>query len=443
MKTIRARFPSVGLDGLPYGYEEKVSAVCCKGGGGDTTTVQKADPWEGQQPFLRDVFQAAQNQYRAGPIYASTQNPLAPLSDPTKRALEAYTQPGYATQGVQNAAMYGLGVVSDPTAAARYQSFAGGGGAGYGGGGASGNFVKSGVEHAKANTTNYSVPTANVDAATRLQAILNGADDPTFRAYMESANKNAADQIIRNKLLPQQVEQLMTGGYGGSSSQNIGRAAAVDIADTIGRNNNALILDHQGKQLEAANIVRGAQQDASAADIGAYNAGVAGASVQQRAAEAAAQQGTANREISLRAMMAGDDLTLRQAQLGGQLAPTYDALQYSQAGRDAMVGSIFDRRAQTEVDTSIAREMFNRNAPNVALQNYAGLVSGGGYGGTTTATGPGGGTSTLAGAAGGALAGVGAVGGATQAGLISAGAASGPVGWGIIGASALLGSGLI
>ena len=36
-----------------------------KGGG---TTVQKADPWVGQQPYLRDTWSAAQNLYRGGPM---------------------------------------------------------------------------------------------------------------------------------------------------------------------------------------------------------------------------------------------------------------------------------------------------------------------------------------------------------------------------------------
>lgn len=37
-----------------------------KKGGGSTTTVQKADPWAGQQPYLQDIFQQAQQLYNAG-----------------------------------------------------------------------------------------------------------------------------------------------------------------------------------------------------------------------------------------------------------------------------------------------------------------------------------------------------------------------------------------
>ena len=36
------------------------------GGGGSTTTVQKADPWSGQQPYLTDIFQKAQQLYNSG-----------------------------------------------------------------------------------------------------------------------------------------------------------------------------------------------------------------------------------------------------------------------------------------------------------------------------------------------------------------------------------------
>ena len=39
-----------------------------KGGGGGTNTVQKADPWAGQQPYLTSTFQEAQRLYNQGPM---------------------------------------------------------------------------------------------------------------------------------------------------------------------------------------------------------------------------------------------------------------------------------------------------------------------------------------------------------------------------------------
>lgn len=61
-----------------------------KGGGGSTTTVQKADPWAGQQPYLQDIFQQAQQLYNAGgmaPNYYPGQT-VAGQSDWTKQALQ-------------------------------------------------------------------------------------------------------------------------------------------------------------------------------------------------------------------------------------------------------------------------------------------------------------------------------------------------------------------
>ena len=61
-----------------------------KKGGGSTTTVQKADPWAGQQPYLQDIFQQAQQLYNAGgmaPNYYPGQT-VAGQSDWTKQALQ-------------------------------------------------------------------------------------------------------------------------------------------------------------------------------------------------------------------------------------------------------------------------------------------------------------------------------------------------------------------
>lgn len=59
-------------------------------GGGSTTTVQKADPWAGQQPYLQDIFQQAQQLYNNGqlsPDYYPGQT-VAGQSDWSKEALQ-------------------------------------------------------------------------------------------------------------------------------------------------------------------------------------------------------------------------------------------------------------------------------------------------------------------------------------------------------------------
>lgn len=58
------------------------------GGGGSTTTVQKADPWVGQQPYLKEVFAESQKLYDNGglaPDYYSG-NTIANQSDWTQQA---------------------------------------------------------------------------------------------------------------------------------------------------------------------------------------------------------------------------------------------------------------------------------------------------------------------------------------------------------------------
>jgi hypothetical protein len=87
------------------------------GGGGSTNTVQKADPWSGQQPYLTDTFGQAQSLYNNyNPTYynGTTQGAygagdfsgtVAPLSNQTNDYLTAAqnlgTQ-GTATEGATN-----------------------------------------------------------------------------------------------------------------------------------------------------------------------------------------------------------------------------------------------------------------------------------------------------------------------------------------------------
>jgi hypothetical protein len=57
------------------------------GGGGQTnTTVQKSDPWAGQQPYLTDVMQKSQDIYNRGPMQYYQGQTFAPLSAETQAA---------------------------------------------------------------------------------------------------------------------------------------------------------------------------------------------------------------------------------------------------------------------------------------------------------------------------------------------------------------------
>ncbi len=87
------------------------SGITLFGGGGSspnpqgsTTTVQKSDPWSGQQPYLTDVFSHAQNLYdNYSPQYfqGSTVAPLDPLQS---QAIALEAQRGLSGSPVGNAA---------------------------------------------------------------------------------------------------------------------------------------------------------------------------------------------------------------------------------------------------------------------------------------------------------------------------------------------------
>lgn len=80
------------------------------GGGKTTQTIQKSDPWIGQQEFLRQLFRDAQRQYERGPAPYYPGPTLAPVSPET---LQAQEMARAAVPGQQQ-----LG--SDATFAARY-----------------------------------------------------------------------------------------------------------------------------------------------------------------------------------------------------------------------------------------------------------------------------------------------------------------------------------
>ncbi len=85
------------------------------GGGGDTTTVQKADPWEGQQPYLKDIYAQTGGLYGSGMGYTPYSGPrVAGLSDIQRQGMETGYQnilsgntPAQAAGGMLNKTLQG------------------------------------------------------------------------------------------------------------------------------------------------------------------------------------------------------------------------------------------------------------------------------------------------------------------------------------------------
>lgn len=129
MKHWLKRSPLIN-DQFGDGTDLPNSKVCYFGGGGSspapsgqTTTVQKSDPWEGQQPYLNGssgVFPTAQAFYTGGDTgfnsanapqyYQGTNNPgdqntVAPLNDIQNQAIGQTADLGFSGTPVSNQAM--------------------------------------------------------------------------------------------------------------------------------------------------------------------------------------------------------------------------------------------------------------------------------------------------------------------------------------------------
>ena len=80
------------------------------GGSNNTTTVQKADPWSGQQPYLLDIFSEAKKLYDSGGLSVDyfPGSTVAPQSDWTAKALKMQADRALAgsasVQAAQNTA---------------------------------------------------------------------------------------------------------------------------------------------------------------------------------------------------------------------------------------------------------------------------------------------------------------------------------------------------
>lgn len=75
-----------------------------KGGGGDTqTSVQKADPWIGVQPYITDYLKGAQDQYKK-PFSFSQGDTIAPFSPEQELGLSFTTERAINGSPVMNAA---------------------------------------------------------------------------------------------------------------------------------------------------------------------------------------------------------------------------------------------------------------------------------------------------------------------------------------------------
>lgn len=215
-------------------------------GGGSSDSVQKVEPWEGQKPFLEDVYGKAQDLYNNQPIIPWQGNTVAPVNDMQLGAIDmAYGN----AQGLNDASWQMLGDSSSIVGWGMGMASNGQGGGGYGGpqdlssvlapsavgggGGGSGGYERGSYTPSAFSDavgafspTEYSGPTpeytptgytaGEYQAGQETPFYLNPTENPTFMPGLEAALNPVYDKFM-NEVFPAISSQAeLQGAYGGS-----------------------------------------------------------------------------------------------------------------------------------------------------------------------------------------------------------------------------------
>ena len=336
------------------------------GGGGSTTTVQKADPWAGQQPYLQNIFQQAQQLYNAGrmaPNYYRGQT-VAGQSDWTKRALQMQAHRAQSGSALITNASNAMNSLTSGQTLARNQGLN------------------------RLNSLTY-----DDSSGESLQNLASSYDNQGLNALNELAS---ADNPYVDELYDRansQTQAAINGNFSSAGRYGSGAhaAASADAAANLARNMYSDLWDKRADAAEAAGQLYN-QSEQTRADMLAsagqlYNQGFN------------AQSGAAQASGQLYNQAAGQQIVA--AQTGQQLSNQA----YTDAAALSEAGGMMDDYNQQLINADIDRYNYNQQKALLALQNYNNLIQGS-YGGTTTTTGQQSRSgSTLGNVAGGALTG--------------------------------------
>ena len=401
------------------------------GGGGGGQTVQKADPWIGQQPYLRDIFANAENLFNQG--YGQEYYPGQTVAGFAPQQQQAFDLTSQRALGgsPQQAAMgqYITGTLQQPTV--NPYLMAGGG-----------QQLMSGIQPGQqllqtggtptglgmaSNIAGMGRPGAGIDPTglAQMQATAGGGYLPGSNPYLDQVYGTAAQRMgerFQEETLPALAAQFSGAGRTGSGAQALmlGRAAGEqqDALAKLGADIYAPAYEaERGRQLQAATDLygTGTQADISRRQMlgDLYSGGL------ERAIQAGGMLG----QLGMGGMEGLTDLYGTQADAmksAAMMAPAYREMEYGDIDRLAGVGGAVQDQTQRLIDAAVQRHTFGQQAPWQALGQYSNLIQGMPAGaGTTTTTESGGGLgSRLMGGLGGAAAGAGLAGALGPAGAV-------------------------
>lgn len=337
------------------------------GGGSSSTTVQKADPWKAQRPYLKEMFKQSQKLYKSGelaPAYYSGQT-VAGMDPATSAALDMQEQRALAG----NAGMLSAQAQLSDTMSGKYL-----------------------------NSTPFSADAQNpfADAANPFA----GADNP----FANTSGNPQLEAMVQRAI--GQSNAGVNSGFAGTGRYGSGAHAAAmnDAAGNIATRMYGQAYDQDmNRNLEAwnANMNReyGAWDANRGREYGAWDAG------QNRALSA----WNTERDNQIKGMM---------------FAPQLAQADYQDIASLSEVGTARENYAQELLNADIDKYNYEASRPSTALQNYANLIQGNyGMSGSSTSSGSAGRGNPLGGVvSGGALgAGLGLMSGGTINPWVSAG----------------------
>ena len=351
------------------------------GGGQSTQTVQKADPWAGQQPFLSYGFEQAKGRFGQDQPQFFPGNTVAPFN-PNELGFQQgvidYTtggRPAAMSFGAENALTGEM--LANPNTNPIFNTTRG-----------LGQFGQGALQSAAGFTGAPILDESN--ASPVMQQMLSGSvQQNPFIGQAIGSFANDAVGNFQQQVMPAMRASQIAYQPGGSSRGDIASGIA---AGNVGRS----IADFANQSyMDAFNSAQ--QQQMGAAQLMEQARG-------QRAQEALGQAGGA-----FQPALAGESLITQR--LGGGLG-AYPSVAQAPVDMMTSLGDIGYGQREMEqqlLDESVNRYQFELNIADQKLQNYMDMIQGN-YGGTTVASAERGGLG-LAGALGQGVGGLAALGG--------------------------------
>jgi hypothetical protein len=386
----------------------------------DKTTTQETTPWEGQTPYLEDLFSQAQGLFQGGPQEYYPGQTVAPFAPQTMQGMDMMTQRALAgspqqdqfgnylsqTMGQQNynpAEMFGYG-----------SQAAGGTGMGQrmmanaGADPLSGGVPNVGGGQGEAQSLQGSLPGIS---AGQLGGTAQGnylGSNPYLDQMFQQASGRAGE-AFNEQTMPALAAQF---GGAGRTGSGIHQEMGQNATRQFGRDLQGMAADIYAPAYESERD----RQIQAAQGGGQYDLGSRGLQ---------AQAGAGLGSLGMQGLGHMGDLygNIGQEQFrAGTLMPSYNDMQYGDMQRLMGVGGMMEDQTQRLMGANQDRWNFGQGADWQNLQNYGNTIYGlpGSYG-TQTQTTPGG--SRLGGMIGGAM----------------SGASMGP--WGMLGGGILGGMG--